>query len=85
MLLYLSRGDAGKRVRVCHVATIHSIVITLLHMTHLIMEALLLSSPLSDLLQDHVRYIVQSVIHRPLRWVKQRLKSGLLCLQLDRY
>jgi hypothetical protein len=50
--------------------TIHIIVVTLLHIIHLITEALLLLPPLSHLLHDHVRYIVQSLIHRPLRRVK---------------
>jgi hypothetical protein len=40
------------------IRTIHIIVVTLLHIVHLVMEALLLSSPLSHLSHDHVRYIV---------------------------
>jgi hypothetical protein len=46
--------------------TIHIIVVTLLHISHLIMEALLLPSPLPHLLHDHVWYIVLPLIHQPL-------------------
>jgi hypothetical protein len=65
--------------------TIDIIVVTLLHIIHLVTEVLLLMSPLSDLLHGHVWYIVHPVIHQSLRRVKQRLKSGLPYLQLDRY
>jgi hypothetical protein len=64
--------------------TIHIIVITLLHIVPLIMEALLLPSPIPHLSHNHVRCIVLPLIHRPLRWVKQRLKSGLPCPLLSR-
>jgi hypothetical protein len=64
--------------------TIHIISVTLLHIVHLVMESLLLTSPLPGLSHDHIRYIVHPVILRPLRWVKQRLKSGLPCLELGR-
>jgi hypothetical protein len=60
--------------------TIHIIAITLLHIIHLVTEALLLPSPLLHLSHGHFRYIFLPLIHRPLRWVKQRLKSGLPCL-----
>jgi hypothetical protein len=63
---------------------IHIIVVTLLHIVHLIMEVLLLLSPLPHLLHGHICYIVLPLIHRPLRWAKQRLKSGLSCLLLSR-
>jgi hypothetical protein len=63
---------------------IHIISVTLLHIIHLVMELLLLTSPLPDLSHDHVRYIVHPIILWPLRRVKQMLKSGLLCLQLGR-
>jgi hypothetical protein len=63
----------------------HIIVVTLLHIVHLVTEALLLSSPLPDLSHGQVRYIVQPVIHQPLRQVKHMLKSGLPCLQLSIY
>jgi hypothetical protein len=46
--------------------TIHIIPVTLLHIIHLITEALLLSSPLPDLSHGHARYMVHPVIHRPL-------------------
>jgi hypothetical protein len=65
------------------IQTIYIIVVTLLHIVHLITEALLLPSSLPHLLYGHVRYIVLPLIHRPLRWVKQRLKSGLTCLLLS--
>jgi hypothetical protein len=65
--------------------TIYIIAVTLLHIIHIVMEALLLPSPLLDLSHGHIWYIVQPVIHRSLRQVKQRLKSGLPYLQLDRY
>jgi hypothetical protein len=64
--------------------TIHIISVTLLHIIHLVREPLLLTSPLSDLSHDHVRYIVHPIILRPLRRVKQRLESGLPCLELGR-
>jgi hypothetical protein len=50
--------------------TIHIIAITLLHIIHPIMEALLLPSPLSHLSHDQVRCIVRLLIHQPLRRVK---------------
>jgi hypothetical protein len=59
--------------------TIHIIVVTLLYIVNLITEALLLPSPLPHLSHGHVRYIV----HQPLRWVKQRLKSSLPCFLLS--
>jgi hypothetical protein len=62
--------------------TIHIIAITLLHIIHLVTEVLLLPSPLPHLLHGHIWYIVLPLIHRPLRWVKQRLKSILPCLLL---
>jgi hypothetical protein len=64
--------------------TIHINSVTLLYIIHLVTEPLLLTSPLPDLSHDHIQYIVHPVILQPLRRVKQRLKSGLLCLQLGR-
>jgi hypothetical protein len=64
--------------------TIHIIVVTLLHIVHLIMEALLLPSSLPHLSHGHVQYIVWPVIQRSLRWVKQRLKYGLPYFLLSR-
>jgi hypothetical protein len=64
--------------------TIHIITVTLLHIVHLVMEALLLPSPLSHLSHGHVWDIVLPPIHRPLRWIKQRLKSSHSCLLLSR-
>jgi hypothetical protein len=49
--------------------TIHIIVVTLLHIVHLVTKPLL-PSPLLDLSHGHVRYIVQPIIQQPLRWVK---------------
>jgi hypothetical protein len=63
--------------------TKHIIAVILLHIVHLVTEALLLSSPLLYLSHDHVRYIVLPLIHQPLQQVKQRLKSGLPCLLLS--
>jgi hypothetical protein len=59
--------------------TIHIIVVTLLHIVHLVTEALLFPSPLPHFLHGHVRYIVLPLIHWLLRQVKQRLKSGSPC------
>jgi hypothetical protein len=46
--------------------TIHIIVVTLLHIVHLVMEVLLLSPPLPHLSHGHIRYIVEPVIQGPL-------------------
>jgi hypothetical protein len=46
--------------------TIHIIVVTLLHVVHLVTEVLLLPSPLPHLLCGYVRYIVRPIIQRPL-------------------
>jgi hypothetical protein len=46
--------------------TIHIIAIILLHIVHQVIEVLLLLSPLPHLLHDHIQYIVQPIIHRPL-------------------
>jgi hypothetical protein len=46
--------------------TIHIISVTLLHIVHLVMELLLLISPLLDLSHGHVQYIVHPIILRPL-------------------
>jgi hypothetical protein len=64
--------------------TIHIITVTLLHIIHLITEVLLLPSPLPHLSHGHIRDIVLPPIHRPLRWIKQRLNSSRPCLLLSR-
>jgi hypothetical protein len=64
--------------------TIHIIVVTFIRIIHLVTEALLFPSPLLHLSRGHVRYIVWPIIQRPLRRVKQRLKSELPSLLLSR-
>jgi hypothetical protein len=56
--------------------TIHIITVTLLHIVHLVTEALLLPSSLPHLSHGHIWDIVLPPIHRPLRWIKQMLKSS---------
>jgi hypothetical protein len=64
--------------------TMHIIVITLLHIVHLVMEALLLLPTLPQFSRGHIRYIVYTDIQWPLRRIQKRLKSGLSCLLLSR-
>jgi hypothetical protein len=56
--------------------TIHIIIVTLLLIVHLVTEALLLPSSLPHLSHGHIRDIILPPIHRPLRWIKQILKSS---------